>query len=61
MAVPKKRTSSSARGMRRSHDALAVPTHLVACPSCGEPRPRHQPCPHCGRYRGRQVLPPRKD
>ncbi|MCF7855808.1 MAG: 50S ribosomal protein L32 [Candidatus Pacebacteria bacterium] len=26
------------------------------CPSCGEHRLPHRVCPHCGNYRGRQVL-----
>ncbi|HSD10822.1 MAG TPA: 50S ribosomal protein L32 [Candidatus Binatia bacterium] len=55
MALPKRRTSHQKRNKRRSHDALVVPQY-VACPACGEPAQRHRACPHCGQYRGRQVV-----
>ncbi len=54
--VPKKRTSASRRDQRRSHHALSAPT-LVECPQCKVQKPRHQVCPECGYYNGRQVLP----
>ncbi len=56
MAVPKKRTSSSRRNMRRAHDALKAPTHVELCPECGELKLRHHACAACGSYRGRQVF-----
>ncbi|HLU46453.1 MAG TPA: 50S ribosomal protein L32, partial [Planctomycetota bacterium] len=37
MAVPKKRTSPSRKGMRRSHHTLSLPT-VVKCPRCGAAR-----------------------
>jgi len=30
---------------------------LVPCPQCKNPKPPHQACPHCGTFRGRQVIP----
>ncbi len=54
MALPKKRTSRSRRGMRRSHDQVAVP-NVILC-KCGEPTLPHRICPSCGTYKGRQVL-----
>ncbi|CAM2060683.1 50S ribosomal protein L32 [Desulfovibrionales bacterium] len=54
MALPKKRTSKSRKGMRRSHDHLAVPT-VIFC-KCGEPSLSHRVCPSCGTYKGRQYL-----
>jgi large subunit ribosomal protein L32 len=54
MAVPKKRTSSSKRNMRRAHDSLVAPTSIV-CPQCGSFMQRHRACPSCGYYRGRKV------
>ena len=54
MALPKKRTSRSRRGMRRSHDHVAVP-NVILC-QCGEPTLPHRVCPSCGNYKGRQVL-----
>jgi large subunit ribosomal protein L32 len=56
MAVPKKRTSSSRRNMRRSHDRLTAPTNVELCPECGEMKLRHRVCASCGTYRGRKVL-----
>ena len=55
MPVPKRRTSTSKRNKRRAHDAIGT-TQTVECPECGEPTIRHRVCPHCGIYRGRQVV-----
>ncbi|MEO5333797.1 MAG: 50S ribosomal protein L32 [Magnetococcus sp. YQC-5] len=55
MAVPKKKTSSARGGNRRSHNALEAPA-LSLCPNCQDPRPPHQVCPHCGWYKGREVM-----
>jgi large subunit ribosomal protein L32 len=50
MAVPKKRTSSSKRDMRRSHHAL-VASYAYDCPNCGELKQRHRACPSCGFFK----------
>ena len=55
MAVPKRKTSPSRRGMRRSHDALKIP-HLTECSNCKDKKRSHHICKQCGYYRGRQVL-----
>jgi large subunit ribosomal protein L32 len=55
MAVPKRRTSRTRRDARRAHDALAIPARSV-CPQCKEPKRPHRVCPHCGTYRGREVV-----
>jgi len=55
MANPKKRTSKSKKGMRRSHHHL-TPPNVIYCSSCGEPTLSHTVCPGCGKYRGRQFL-----
>lgn len=60
MAVPKKKTSPSRRGMRRSHEALLHEPH-GECPNCGELRRPHNVCSHCGYYGGREVVPAGKD
>ena len=52
---PKKRIPRAAQGERRSHLALKA-QNLVPCPQCKNPKPPHQACPHCGTFRGRQVL-----
>ncbi len=53
--VPKKKTSKSRQGKRRSHHALTAP-NLSPCPHCGAPRPSHTVCPECGYYKGEKVL-----
>tara|TARA_B100000579_G_C22486101_1_gene690229 strand:- start:358 stop:537 length:180 start_codon:yes stop_codon:yes gene_type:complete len=56
MAVPKKRTSKSRKGMRRSHDALQFKAAVQVCPECGELKLYHHVCLPCGTYRGEQVI-----
>lgn len=55
MAVPKRKTSPSKRGMRRSADALKQPAYLEDKNS-GELRRPHHIDLKSGMYRGRQVL-----
>lgn len=55
MAVPKKKSSSSRGGHRRSHDSIASP-NLAVCSNCQEMRPSHRVCPACGWYDGREVV-----
>lgn len=55
MAVPKRKTTPSKRGMRRSHDALKV-LGLVDCSNCGSKKRPHHICGECGFYDGRQVF-----
>jgi large subunit ribosomal protein L32 len=55
MAVPKKKTSPSRRGMRRSADALKRPAYVEDKDS-GELRRPHHVDLKTGMYRGRQVL-----
>lgn len=57
MPVPKKRTSRSLKGMRRSHDALNATAAAEVCDNCGEMKLRHHVCASCGFYRGRAVIP----
>ena len=60
MAVPKRKTSPSRRGMRRSADALARPTYVEDKDS-GELRRPHHIDLKTGMYRGRQVLKSKKE
>jgi large subunit ribosomal protein L32 len=55
MAVPKRKTSPSRRGMRRSHQALGQEAHNE-CANCGELKRPHHVCGHCGHYDGREVV-----
>ena len=55
MAVPKRKTSPSKKGMRRSHHALK-PDAYQECPNCGELKRPHHVCPSCGSYNDREVV-----
>lgn len=55
MALPTRKHSKSRTKKRRSHDRLTAPT-LINCSQCGEKKPPHQACPHCGYYKDREVL-----
>ncbi len=54
MAVPKKKTSTSKRNMRRAHDALTV-DQATKCSNCGELKRPHHVCEACGHYDGKTV------
>jgi large subunit ribosomal protein L32 len=58
MAVPKKRTSKSRRGMRRAHDAIAFNADVEVCENCGGLKLRHRVCEECGHYKGKQIIEP---
>ena len=55
MAVPKRRTSKSRKGMRRSHHHL-TPMQVRYCPRCEQPILAHRVCANCGFYKGREVV-----
>jgi large subunit ribosomal protein L32 len=55
MAVPKRKTSPSRRGMRRAHDALTVAA-FQECSNCGELKRPHNLCVACGHYNGREIV-----
>ncbi len=56
MPVPKRKQSKSRRDMRRAHDSLTIPTHIISCEKCGAWKERHRVCKGCGTYRGRVVF-----
>jgi len=58
MAVPRTKVSRMKRGNRRSADALAAPTYVEDKDSGERRRPHHIDL-KSGKYRGRQVLPPK--
>ena len=60
MAVPKRKTSPSRRGMRRAHDALGQNVFIEDAES-GELRRPHHIDLKTGKYRGKQVLKPKED
>ena len=55
MPNPKRRHSKARRDRRRAHDALVRPS-LSKCPHCHEDKLPHRVCPHCGTYKGRDVI-----
>jgi large subunit ribosomal protein L32 len=55
MPNPKRCHSRTRRDTRRAHDALSTPGKSL-CTSCFEPKAPHQVCPHCGSYKGREVI-----
>lgn len=55
MANPKHRISRTRRNKRRAHDAITQAGSSL-CTECFEPKPPHRVCPHCGHYKGREVI-----
>ena len=55
MAVPKKKTSTSRRNQRRSHDALGK-INVIIDKDTGEYRLPHQLDKTSGEYRNRQIV-----
>jgi large subunit ribosomal protein L32 len=55
MPNPKRKTSKARRDRRRAHHALDQPG-ISVCPNCKETKLAHRVCPHCGHYRGKQVM-----
>lgn len=55
MAVPKRRTSKSRQGTRRSHHHK-TPVGVQYCARCNEPVLPHRVCPNCGFYQGRDAV-----
>ncbi|WP_420559961.1 50S ribosomal protein L32 [Tepidicaulis sp.] len=60
MAVPKRKTTPSKRGMRRSADALSAPAYMEDKETGELHRPHHIDL-KTGMYRGRQVLEAKDD
>lgn len=57
MAVPKKKTSVSRKGLRRAgqHHKL-YRKHPMSCPNCGDSVLPHCVCASCGTYKGKEVI-----
>lgn len=57
MAVPKKKTSVSKKGLRRAgqhHKLYRRPT--MSCPNCSAPVLPLHVCPSCGVYKGKEII-----
>jgi large subunit ribosomal protein L32 len=55
MAQPKKKTSKTRTGTRRSQIKLEMPS-LVYCEKCHQLKKRHKICPTCGTYSGKEII-----
>jgi len=55
MGVPKRKTSKMRLRMRKFANRW-LPPQLGKCTQCGSAKRSHTVCPHCGYYRGRQIL-----
>lgn len=55
MAVPKKKQSKTRTAKRRATWKAQAPSYSE-CPQCHKPKLPHRVCPHCGTYKGRDVL-----
>ena len=55
MAVPKRKTTQSKKGMRRAHDRLPT-ENWVGDANTGEPKRRHHIDLKTGTYKGKQVI-----
>ena len=55
MPLPKRQHSRQRGRKRRTHDSLKAP-NLHRCPQCQKSIISHRACPHCGYYKGQQVV-----
>ncbi len=55
MPNPKRRHSKRRTSNRRAHDHLSK-FSLNECPNCKQTKMPHRACPHCGYYKGREVI-----
>jgi large subunit ribosomal protein L32 len=55
MGLPAKKRTKSSKRRRASHFALKHRA-LTVCSHCRKAILPHRVCPHCGYYRGRQVI-----
>ncbi len=55
MAVPKRKTTPSRRGKRRSHHSQ-FGINAVECPNCGELKLAHHVCAACGYYNKKEII-----
>lgn len=56
MAVPKRKVSKMKRRQRQAANRYEG-VQATFCKECGKPVAPHAVCPHCGKYKGKQILP----
>lgn len=55
MGLPKRRHSRTRRDKRRTHYKITL-SNFSICPQCHEQKLPHRICPHCGYYKGREII-----
>lgn len=55
MGLPSKKRTPRSKKERASHFALK-PVATVKCGNCAKPMLPHRACPHCGFYKGKDVV-----
>ena len=55
MAVPKRKTTPSRKGKRRSHH-FQFAVNATECPNCGEFKLPHHICYSCGYYNKKEII-----
>ena len=56
MPLPKRRHSKTRGRKRRTHYKMAAPDARPSARSAARSSRPHQVCPHCGFYKGREVI-----
>lgn len=56
---PKRRHSTQRKGKRRASISLSIPK-AIACPNCAQMMLPHHVCPHCGYYKGQEMVKPKQ-
>ncbi|HAB01238.1 MAG TPA: 50S ribosomal protein L32 [Ruminococcaceae bacterium] len=56
MAVPKRKHSQARRDKRRSNVWKLQLPGFSKCTQCGELKMPHRVCPHCGYYKGKEIV-----
>lgn len=60
MPNPRRRHTKSRRDKRRAN-CNYTPGNYSACPQCSEAKLPHRVCPHCGYYRGEEIIAPEEE
>lgn len=56
MPVPKRKTSKAVKRTRKAEWLKLTPRGQGKCSNCGETMRPHRVCPHCGHYKGREII-----
>jgi len=54
--LPKRRISKTRQARKRARYLRVNLPHMVPCPQCHHLRLAHSVCPHCGTYKGVEIL-----